>query len=48
MEFKLTPEQAQRVATYLGQLPYQEVADIIDSLKEQGKTAEDQEETTEE
>lgn len=47
MEFKLTPEQAQRVATYLGEFPYKEVADIVDSLKEQGKTTEDQEKTAE-
>lgn len=48
MEFKLTPEQAQRVAQYLGEFPYKEVADIVDSLKEQGKTAKNQEKAVEE
>lgn len=37
MEIKLTVEQVQRMLAILGNAPYVEVADIIDSIKAQVK-----------
>lgn len=35
LTIKLTVEQVQRALNFLGQAPYAEIADIIDSIKQQ-------------
>lgn len=41
MEYKIAEEMAQRIAIYLSEFPYKEVADIIDYLKEQANKQQD-------